>query len=341
MSVIGKQFDIDGSIKNIVNEDETFVYFDGGVAIKKYLLGTKYEEYLDPATFFNTGSKTLLDMANKIKNHDGPMNESTNSQTNVNMTGVYQKPHLGEGDKVVPTVQKFDPNQNQSSVQSAQYVFQTPVNDNVHNTQQNIPQPNHNNTQFNQPQYQQTQPIQADPQEALFKKLKRNTKAVFDLKVEEMIPTSDFIRMMNDNFETSIIDFLSRQTVEKLLNDPDKLRKQIKAQLETTIYGAPIEEEEEEEEIIEPIIVKKIEGSELEHEKPVVTMVEEPIIEEIDHEKQVIKIIEDSIVEETIKSVGVGNFDLDLKSLRNIPDVSIDETEQMVEGIVKNDSSDK
>jgi hypothetical protein len=291
--IIGKKYDIDGEVKEVINEDDSFAHFSGGVAIKKYLLGTKYEEYLDPSTFFNN-SKTMMDIANKIKQHDGPVNES-HTGTQVNMQNVYQKPHAE--DAVVPPVQKFDPNRhNQNSYQTQEYEFNNQQNTQQHHVQ-NVNTNSHNHVpQNNQQTYQHVPPVQENPEEALFKKLKRNTKAVFELKVEEMVPTTDFIRMMNDNFEMSIIDFLSKQAVDKLLRDPEKLRKQIKDQLETTVYGAPREEEIVEEEIIEQPKVSIIENpvEEIIDEKPVVSIIEETI-EEV--EKPTVTVIESSVEE--------------------------------------------
>jgi len=289
--ITGKKFDIDGVIKEVVKEDETFVYFDGGVAIKKYLLGTKYEEYLDPSTFFNSSSKTMMDIADKIKKHDGPVNESNSGGTQVNMQNVYQKQNHVE-DKVVPPVTKFNPNQNQTNIESQHYEFNNQNQNTNHSQQQNVNSDQNQNTYT----YYPPQHIQENPEEALFKKLKRNTKAIFEIKIEEMVPTADFIRMMNDNFETSIIDFLSKQAVEKLLRDPDKLRKQIKAQLETTVYGAPIEDEVEEE-IEKPKVVVVEETIE---EKPIVAVIEEAS-EEIVEEKPTVSIVSET-VEETIET---------------------------------------
>ena len=309
MSIVGKKFDIDGVVKDIIKEDETFAYFDGGVAIKKYLLGTKYEEYLDPSTFFNSGAQALKDMADKIKNYDGPVNESVGTQTQVNMSGVYQKPHAE--DKVVPVVAKYDPNQTQQNYQSTNYNFDKSVNQNPnpqvqqHNEQQYTHQPPQ--------QYIHQQPVQEKPEEALFKKLKRNVKSKFELTIEEMIPTADFIRMMNDNFETSIIDFLSRETVEKLLRDPEKIRKQIKAQLETIVYGAPIEEEVEEE--IE--------------QKPTVTIVEETIEEPLEEKPQV-TVIETSVEEEVEEEIERPTVTIVQETIEEKPSIEEVKTEEIV-----------
>jgi len=287
MDNTGKKYDIEGTIRTVQRIDENFAYFDGNVTVKRYLLGTKYEEFLDPEDFFKKSNNSLENMANQIKNYNGPLNENHNEGTSVKMTGVIQKPYE---DKVVPPVQKYVPQSEQSHTVQKNYNFEEQQRHN-----QNINNP--------------VQPIfqQENPEEALFKKLKRNYNAKFDLQIEEKIPTIDFIKMMNDNFEMSIIDYLSNQMVNKMLQDPSKLRKQLKDQLETMVYGAPRIEEVEEEIEEERPVVKIVEESveEIIDEKPTVSVIETSTEETIEeHEKTIVSILENN-VEENSNSAAV------------------------------------
>lgn len=301
-NIMGKKYDIEGVVRSVINEDDSFAYFDGNVSVKKYLLGTKYEEYLDPAEFFNRGQNSLTQMAEQIKKYDGPVNESAHAGTSVNMQNVYTKSAVD--DKIVHPVEKHNAHQPNVQNQHQHYNF----DDKPQNVQ--------HNQSVNQPHIHQ--PVQENPEEALFKKLKRSLKMEFDLKVQEMVPTVEFIKMMNDNFETSIIDFLSNQIVNKLLSDPLSLRKQIKDQMETTVYGAP-REIEVEEEIVEKFEFKVIEPT-----------VEENKIEEIVEEVPVVTVIEESV--EKIVDAPIVTIVEDLKEeVVNTPSVEVHETDNSVE----------
>lgn len=254
--MIGKKFDIEGKIMTLQREEGEFAYFENNVAIKKFLLGTKYDEYLDPSDFFSA-SGNLNKIAEQLKNTDSKVFENVNTGTQVHSQNLYQNTQ----DKIVPPVQKYVPEISVNTVNTSHnYNFEQPVQT-PSNQNNNIP----NNVY--QPE---------SPELALFKKLKRSNKVNFDLKIEEMIPTLEFIRMMNENFETSIIDYVSNQAVEKLLKDASSLKKQIKDQLEILVYGQiqenskleEIEEEEEtkieiniiEEKIIEDLNIPNIEN---------------------------------------------------------------------------------
>ena len=266
----GKKYDIEGKVMTLQREEGDFAYFDNNVAIKRFLLGTKYDEYMDPADFFNaTGN--LNKIAEQLKSTDPKMFENNNGGgTQVNTQNLYQN----TVDKIVPPVQKYVPENNVHTNTTQNYNFEKqPI------------QPTHVNNQVNnvyQPE---------SPELSLFKKLKRSNKVSFDIKIDEMIPTFDFIRMMNENFETSIIDYVSTQAIEKLLKDPTLLRKQIKQQLEIMVYGKVQEDDVE-------IISEQEEST----EKLEIKIIEEPIQEHIESEE---KTFETALIEENVPQIEI------------------------------------
>jgi hypothetical protein len=70
-----------------------------------------------------------------------------------------------------------------------------------------------------------------DPVTTMFKNVKRNLDFNIDLKIEGKIPRLDFIEMMEDSYEVSIIDFLAQEFTENLLKDPKLLKNKIKNEI--------------------------------------------------------------------------------------------------------------
>jgi hypothetical protein len=74
-----------------------------------------------------------------------------------------------------------------------------------------------------------------DPIISMFKNVKRNIDFKIDFKVEGKIPRIDFIEMMEDSYDISIIDFLAQEFAEKLLNDPQILISKIKSEIKRLV----------------------------------------------------------------------------------------------------------
>jgi len=71
----------------------------------------------------------------------------------------------------------------------------------------------------------------------LLKQMKRNKKIKLNIKLDEMIPNPTFIKMMDENFDGGVIDYLVTDIVSKLLNNPSVIEKQIKDLLEEIVYN--------------------------------------------------------------------------------------------------------
>jgi hypothetical protein len=70
-----------------------------------------------------------------------------------------------------------------------------------------------------------------DPVTTMFKNVKRNVDFNIDLKIEGKIPRLDFIEMMEDSYEVSIIDFLAQEFTENLFKDPKLVKNKIKNEI--------------------------------------------------------------------------------------------------------------
>jgi hypothetical protein len=88
-----------------------------------------------------------------------------------------------------------------------------------------------------------TQPISRpvenviDPIFSIFKGVKRNKDFSFVIEISDKIPRVDFIEMMEDSYEKSIIDFLADEFTEKIISDPELIRSKIKKEIHSIVYG--------------------------------------------------------------------------------------------------------
>jgi hypothetical protein len=78
-----------------------------------------------------------------------------------------------------------------------------------------------------------------DPIYTMFRGVKRSVEFSLDLKLENKIPRLDFIEMMEDSYEKSIIDFLAEEFTKELLKDPKSLKERIKEKIKEMVYSKP------------------------------------------------------------------------------------------------------
>lgn len=70
-----------------------------------------------------------------------------------------------------------------------------------------------------------------DPMVQLFKNTKRSLPFRFSIEIDEKIPRLDFIEMMEDSYEKSIIDYLAQEFTDKVLREPALIRQMIITEL--------------------------------------------------------------------------------------------------------------
>jgi len=76
-----------------------------------------------------------------------------------------------------------------------------------------------------------------DPVYTMFKGIKRSVEFSLDLNLENKIPKLEFIEMMEDSYEKSIIDFLANDITQSILSNPDYLRGKIKEKINEMVYN--------------------------------------------------------------------------------------------------------
>jgi len=217
------------------------------------LLDSKYfTEYIDPKSFFQDTSTYNL-FAEKIKNVDLSKIPDDDSSFNGNLINM-------------PSTNGFNPSTDESAVmmydpedEKAELMRKYGATDTSALTKQNqafskilgddggeVVQVNVDRTPtVNQP-VQTSQPLPQpevnqrvnfeDPIITMFKNAKKNVDFSIDLKVEGKIPRIDFIEMMEDSYEISIIEFLADEFTNDLLKNPSKLKMKIISELKKTVY---------------------------------------------------------------------------------------------------------
>jgi hypothetical protein len=95
---------------------------------------------------------------------------------------------------------------------------------------------NEPNTQRREVYQEQSISQSIDPVTSMFRNVKRNLDFKINLKIDGKIPRLDFIEMMEDSYEISIIDFLAEEFTNKLLSDPSIIRNRVKEEINNMIH---------------------------------------------------------------------------------------------------------
>ena len=83
------------------------------------------------------------------------------------------------------------------------------------------------------------QKVADDPIVTMFKGVKRNVKFDINIEISDKIPRLDFIEMMEDSYEISLIDFLAEEFTNKILQNPNIIKDTITEKIKLLVYGAP------------------------------------------------------------------------------------------------------
>ncbi len=88
------------------------------------------------------------------------------------------------------------------------------------------------------------QPVQTeDPIITMFKNVKRIKDFSISLEIKNKIPRPDFIEMMEDSYNTSIIDFLASEFTQNILSNPKMIEDMIRQKIKEVVYGGGLKEQ--------------------------------------------------------------------------------------------------
>lgn len=95
------------------------------------------------------------------------------------------------------------------------------------------------------------------PVVVLFKSAKRSVDLDLSVKINNKIPRLDFIEMMEDSYEESIIDWLSNSIANEIISDISDIKKQISDKIKVMIKDKNGLKDSSKKEVIKKEVVKK------------------------------------------------------------------------------------
>jgi hypothetical protein len=217
-----------------------------------------YTEQIDPGNFFNTqGAYNLL--ADKIKNI--PQSVLSNfTDENTSEENIYDKfgsditPQMNESAIIMSTeedekaelARKYGVSVDTNSQISRQNeAFARILGEDAEDElpvvpQQYVEQPPVVRVEAERPivnEYNPAPVVVEDPIITMFKNVKRSKDLSISLEINNKIPRPDFIEMMEDSYNTSIIDFLASEFTDNLLKNPQIIEDMIKEKIKELVYG--------------------------------------------------------------------------------------------------------
>jgi hypothetical protein len=199
-----------------------------------------YTEYIDPSSFFNN-QNSYNSLFDKIKNipTEHIKDEAGKSEIVINADNSF-KPTTNESAVVM-----YDPEEEKAelmkkyniksdeSIQKQNEAFDKLLNPEKSQIEQPIKK-----TEAN---IQKQQPVQQivvdDPITAMFRNVKRNVDFSINIDINNKIPRIDFIEMMEDSYDISIIDFLAEEFTNNLLKNPRIIKDIISSKIKQIVYG--------------------------------------------------------------------------------------------------------
>lgn len=250
MSLSNKTFknNATGEVVKVIDSFENIAILENkGKAEVSQLLNTDlYTEQIDVSTFFNTQG-AYNNLAEKIKNIPvDKIRDDEGGEVVVSLDGSngFNKPSMNESAIIMTTeederaelARKYGVTSPQNDVEKQNQAFAKLLNPDEPTQTINV------DSQVVQPVQKpiQQQIIQEDPIITMFKNVKRSKDFSISLEIKNKIPRPDFIEMMEDSYNTSIIDFLAAEFTDNLLKNPKIIEDMIRQKIKEVVYGAEV-----------------------------------------------------------------------------------------------------
>jgi|688.fasta_scaffold335353_2 hypothetical protein len=251
-----------GETHKVLDSFENIAVFENKqkIDVRRLMDPNYFTEVIDPSSFFsNQGAYNIL--AEKIKNipsdnlldnftDNNPITESYSDNTykpTINDSAIIE---VDEDYEKAELARKYGVVDNRQATVKQQEAFAKLLGD-----EEELPAPPP------QPTYQvpRDEPVQRievnrdgdgapvqkpvakaeDPINVMFRNAKKVVEFTLDLKLTNKIPRLDFIEMMEDSYEKSIIDFLAGEIANELINDPINLKFKISEKIKEMVYKKP------------------------------------------------------------------------------------------------------
>lgn len=263
-----------GEVVKVIDSFENIAILENKTKIdtRRLLDPSFYTEEINPSNFFNNQSayNSLFEKIKTLPTDNLPFDDSQAGQTIVRTDDTYVPP-VAEDSAVVYTsvddekaelARKYGVNiDNTQSLAKQNEAFTRILGDDAVNELPQVPtrpiqqQEEIQRVEVNRDdsgevtgsvivneqeniayQKQYSVPVE-DPVYTMFKGIKRSVEFSLDLNLENKIPKLEFIEMMEDSYEKSIIDFLANDITQSILNNPDYLRNKIKEKINEMVYN--------------------------------------------------------------------------------------------------------
>jgi type III secretion system FlhB-like substrate exporter len=230
------------------------------IDVRTLMDSNQYTEQIDPNQFFNNQG-AYNSLFEKIKtiptnhiNDDDDGNIKVNPSTTYDSFGPVSNESAiimtTEEDEKAELARKYGVNPNPIEATSRQNeAFAKLLGEDAENELPTIARPVVNepvqrieiNRDIPEQNYNPVQQVTSveDPILTMFKRTKRNVEFKINVEISDKIPRLDFIEMMEDSYEISMIDFLADEFTNKILQDPSTIRETIKSKIKQLVYGAP------------------------------------------------------------------------------------------------------
>ena len=237
-----------GEIVKVIDSFENIAVLEnkGKAEVAQLLNPDLYTEQIDVSTFFNTQG-AYNSLAEKIKTIPvDKIRDDVGGEVMINVDGnnsFSTKPSMNESAIVMTTeederaelARKYGATNTQNDLDKQNQAFNKLLNPESEVVQQ--VEVNRNPQPAQQTVYQQPIQVVEDPIITMFKNVKRSKDFSISLEIKNKIPRPDFIEMMEDSYNTSIIDFLAAEFTDNLLRNPQIIEDMIKQKIKEVVYG--------------------------------------------------------------------------------------------------------
>jgi hypothetical protein len=249
MSLGNKTFknNITGELVKVIDSFENIAILENKqkADVSQLLNPELYTEQIDPTNFFNNQG-AYNNLAEKIKSIPADkIRDDLGGEVMINVDGNNSfggaKPAMNESAIIMTT------EEDERAELARKYGVTTPQNDVDKQNQafakllgeEEEVQTIQVNRDEQRVEQRMTQPIQKveDPIITMFKNVKRIKEFSISLEIKNKIPRPDFIEMMEDSYNTSIIDFLAAEFTDNILKNPHLIEDMIKQKIKEVVYG--------------------------------------------------------------------------------------------------------
>lgn len=231
---------------NLLLNDKLFIPVNKGTNPLKENFSTKtvVEDVVDPNRFFSD-QNTYNAFAEKIKQipldklPEDNLDKYSNLPVSTNESAVIMS---DPEDEIEELKRKYGATSVDDSLRRQNEAFSKILNEeeNVEQVETQRTDLNVNNqkmmevsreyiesNQIHEPPVQRFEAQREDPILTMFKNVKRNLDFSINFEINGKIPRLDFIEMMEDSYEISIIEYLADEFTQNLLKDPNLIRQRI------------------------------------------------------------------------------------------------------------------